>query len=194
MGLVWEFEGESASTIDYPLGEKERTVRTSDLTSVGVGMSPSFRIGDELLFVPYAERDELRRFAMFGGVALKVPFDVWSWLLEPYRDTEVDVSAADAKLRDEGGLDPIEIHAIRSRVAPAMLLYNFAQPLWDWANLSHLDLLHATRPGLTYPDDEFVQALRAQFSIPPDPLFDDDSSGALARWSMEIALAAPGWE
>ena len=194
MGLVWEFEGDRAVTIDYPIGDRERSVATSDVTSVGLGMQPVIRIGDELLFVTYGERDELRMWALMNGVPVRVPFDVWSWLLEPFLDAEVDIEGADRRLQDEGGLDPIEIHAIRSRVGPAMLLYNFAQPLWDWVNLSHLDLLQATRAGLTYPDGPLVHALREQFSIPPDPLFDDVSSQALYDWSMAVALAAPGWD
>ncbi len=152
------------------------------------------RLAGELLFVDFAERDELAAFARRNGISMVTPFDRWSWLLEPYLDTDVDLPSTDRRLLDDGGMDQSTIDQVRARVAPAMWLYNFGQPLWEWSNRSHTDLLRATRPGLVYPDDALVGGLRDQYAIGPDPLFDLASSAEIYHWSMGIALSSRGWD
>jgi len=194
--MTWAFDEGEAVCAGYGFGSRSNIrVPASSIETVFTGFAEwGIQVAGELFFVAFGEREALIAFARTNGLLVVEPFDRWSWLLEPYLDTNVQVPEVDQKLRLEGGLRQEVIDGLRARVGPAMWLYNFAVPLWESTNLSHTDLLRATRPGLVYPHDGLVAQLRLEHEIGDDPLFDARSSDELYRWSMEIAMASSGWD
>lgn len=101
----------------------------------------------EVLFVAGSQQDELLSAAQQHALPCIQRADVWSWLLEPFLDSEFDAAsraATDALLAASGML-PHESAALRERFAPLMSAYNFGGGRWAWAHLGLYDLLLASQ-------------------------------------------------
>lgn len=97
----------------------------------------------ESIFVSAEHQDELTAWCDRLSVPKRRPRDVWSFLLEPYLDTEVTpecLARVDGQLR-ECGFSRAEIASLRARVSRRMLAYNAL--VWEWVHLGHYDVLHA---------------------------------------------------
>ena len=71
--------------------------------------------------------------------------DIWGLLLDPFLDTEFSREQQEQTLQLRGrcGISSAEVEAIRARVEPAMISYNFDSMLWDWVHLGLTDILDA---------------------------------------------------
>ncbi|MCC7077164.1 MAG: hypothetical protein IT198_08570 [Acidimicrobiia bacterium] len=88
------------------------------------------------------------------------------------------------------GLDRSEVHDLRARFVPPLVLYNFAVPLWEWVHLGLFDLLEAVHPLCAYPDDAGTRRLRHGLEIPDPPFTTDDEYPRIYWEAMRIALLA----
>lgn len=114
------------------------------------GAPPVLKIGDELIFVSAEHRSELESFAKRNNIEMKVRFDIWDSILEPFIDTEF--TSENAKRNQENlekhGLGEELVQDWREKVRETMTAYNFGTGLWDWVHLGLWDLLNAYKLGM----------------------------------------------
>ena len=108
----------------------------------------------EILFVAAPLQPELRVFARTHGIPFVWGPDLWSYLNEPYLETEVTaewLDRTDKKLMENGLTQP-EIDAIRERIGVRMQNYNSVR--WEWIHLGHYDVLkaHERMPPAEFAD------------------------------------------
>lgn len=155
---------------------------------------PTVRVGAELLMVSAVHRDELAGYAARHRIPVAARHDrLWGGILEPFLDTEfteADLQRTMSRL-GAAGLGPGQVAELRDRFGPAMWMYNFAIPRWEWVHLGLFDLLAATHPECSYPDDDWNRMLRARFGIPPGPFCSHDHYTAVYWEAMRTALASP---
>ncbi|WP_410873300.1 hypothetical protein [Nocardia sp. A7] len=129
-------------------------------------LPPQVRTVDgETLFLRAADRPALDEFCRRNGIETHRGPDIWGDLLEPFLDTSFDAEdqrATDTRLH-RAGLSQEEIVAIRERVGPAMMSYNFDSMLWEWAHLGLDDLLSAANGVLARPAARATLGDPAQF-------------------------------
>jgi hypothetical protein len=108
---------------------------------------PCIRIGDDLIFAAAEQVKALSGFAKAHQIPLVRRTDVWSWILEPFLDTDYKETTDQLlTLRlNEWGLAPEFVFALRQEVKMQMLKYNFDTILWEWVSLSLTDVLRAMR-------------------------------------------------
>ena len=97
----------------------------------------------EIIFLDYASHLALGLFARIHAIPQRIRLDVWALLCEPYLDTSFtkkDRERTGLALRNAGFTDQ-EVETIRADVGGIMLTYNCV--MWEWAHLSHYDLLIA---------------------------------------------------
>ena len=111
------------------------------------------RNGD-ILFISAVQKDDLLKFAKQNKLPVIYRFDIWDRLLEPFLDTEFGDEEKKRTLRilEQNGISEKECETIREEVSRAMIPYNFATGLWDWAHLGLKDLLSALRGILSEAD------------------------------------------
>lgn len=140
----------SAASI-YPSG----VVAADEIADAGISCAPpEIRLKKgETLFVPAADRQELRNWCEKNAVPLIDRFDVWGLLLDPFLDTEFSPEQQEQTLQllRLSDISPAEAAAIRARVEPAMISYNFDSMLWDWVHLGLTDILDAYSGKLAGP-------------------------------------------
>jgi hypothetical protein len=130
----------------------DRVVPASLLTEVCVGWWPPAvrtRYG-EYLFVPASMMPQLADLAEGNGVPFVDRDDVWSWLLEPYLDTEytLEDEARTARSFERCGLGAQEVAALRARVEANMNGLTFAT--WEWTHYGLADVLSVMRGERDY--------------------------------------------
>ncbi|MBO2458439.1 hypothetical protein [Actinomadura violacea] len=131
----------------------------------------------ETLFVPGDEKADLQEFCHRHGIARVSRRDTWDDLLEPFLDTRIDADQECATLdRLRGaGFAREEVAAIRQRLAPLMLAYNFDAMVWEWVALGLFDLLNAANAPVIDP------GLQAALGDP----------ATFYAWAMAIAERTP---
>jgi hypothetical protein len=115
----------------------------------------SFRIGNELIFLPAEKKKELEEFAKKNNIKTVERPWIWGWILEPFLDTEF-TAETDQRLTDlleEYGLTTDEVKSLRAEVENQMLKYNFDTMLWEWGGFGASDVLRAMRTK--YNKNEF---------------------------------------
>ncbi len=132
----------------FPRGDRSPRIPVEALREVCVGWFPptvSTREG-EYLFVPAEQARALADFASQHGVPFVQRFDVWSFLLEPFLDTELSPELEEGNLRclEENGVGRAEARAIRERVERRMLALTTAT--WEWVHYGLHDVLTVMRP------------------------------------------------
>ncbi|MWA04088.1 hypothetical protein F8568_027640 [Actinomadura sp. LD22] len=165
--LGYEFRGASV----HPRGKvTPARIRDADWTAI----VPEIRtVLGETLFVPRERKSDLEAFCRRHGIERVARPDVWEDLLEPFLDTRIapdQESATLDRLRD-AGFAAHEVSAIRRRLTPLMLAYNFDAMVWAWAYLGLFDLLHAANAPVVDP------GLQADLGEP----------AAFYAWAMAIA-------
>jgi hypothetical protein len=108
---------------------------------------PEVRLEREILFVGASRAAELRVFAQQHKIPLVMRADVWSWILEPFLDTELEDGYAERLLQrlESHGIDRALCAKLRTKVERAMIEYNFGTMLWEWVHLGLFDLLLAKK-------------------------------------------------
>jgi hypothetical protein len=124
---------------------RERLIPASTLAEVCCGWwPPTLRTRDgEYLFVPATQMHQLADFAQANGVPFVDREDLWTWVLEPFLDTEF--SAEDTErvvaLLERGGLPRDELRRLRERVEGRML--ELTAVTWEWQHYGLADVLAA---------------------------------------------------
>jgi hypothetical protein len=173
----------------FPAG----AVAWQQVDDISVGPRASARVGGELLMLPGGQRDTLAGYAARNGVPVVGWHSlVWSRILDEFLDTETSEDSRQRllSLLAADGIGPGQVAALRRRFEPAMMMYNFAVARWEWCDLDQFDLLTATHPEYTSPDNEWSRALRARYNIAPGPFCDHEQYRALYWEIMRIAMAA----
>jgi hypothetical protein len=127
----------------------KKTLAAEEIVNIDLkGIPPTIRTGNELIFVPATMGNELAAFAAANQLPVVDRKDLWSWLLEPFLDTEYTWEIHE-RLNGQlaaYGLTEENVQAIRDEVQVQMLKYNYDTMLWDWVHLGALDALSAMRP------------------------------------------------
>ena len=117
---------------------------------------PTFRIGNELIFLPSEKKVELEDFAKKNNIKTVERPMIWNWILEPFLDTELttDTDQRLTKLLENYSLTTDQVKSLREEVEIQMLKYNFDTMLWEWEGLDASDVLLAMRTK--YKKSEYV--------------------------------------
>ncbi|MBI4850886.1 MAG: hypothetical protein HY819_03570 [Acidobacteria bacterium] len=116
----------------------------------------------EILFIPAELKRELERVAQINQIPLVSRVDVWSYILDPFLDTEFSPEDQENTLRllEENNISRLECQTIRDSISEAMYAYNFTSGLWEWVHLGLYDVLAANSGILsghrhTLPEEKF---------------------------------------
>ncbi len=134
----------------------EKLIPAHEIRSIDInGFPPNIRVDNELIYITAEKKEDLKLFAAFNNIPVIDRPDVWSWLLEPFLDTEYTAETHQRiiGLLAQYGLDEITITGIRQEVEEQMLRYNFDTTLWEWVHLNLYDVLKAMRTK--YDDSAF---------------------------------------
>jgi hypothetical protein len=116
---------------------------------------PTFRVGNELIFLTSEKKVELEEFAKKNNIKTVERPMVWGWILEPFLDTEFTPETDErlTKLLNNYGFTIDLIKSLRTEVETQMLKYNFDTMLWEWGGFDASDVLRAMRTK--YKKDEY---------------------------------------
>lgn len=131
---------------------KQTTFTAKEIINIDLTATPpTIRIGNELIFASAVQLKELKAFASTHHIPIVNRTDIWSWILEPFLDTEYTPATDQILTRklDERGLTTEFIYALRQEVKMQMLKYNFDTILWEWVSLGMTDVLKAMKPIYT---------------------------------------------
>ncbi len=136
---------------DYPF--KPASIYPSGLVSyshikeiVICNFPPEIRTkSEEILFITDIKDEELKKVALNNNIDLVLRVDVWSYILEPFLDTEFTEEQQERTLQvlEENNISRQECKKLRDFVEQAMTAYNFTSGLWEWVHLGLFDLLLA---------------------------------------------------
>ncbi|UZR98701.1 hypothetical protein [Chondrinema litorale] len=126
---------------------------------------PKLKIGNESILISREYAKELEEFTLNNKIPVIEETYNWSWILEPYLDTEY-TPETDIRLRNlltENGIFEDELNEIRNEVGTQMLKYNAM--LWEWGDLNLMDVLHAMKSKYSKKDfnDFYWRAMEIQF-------------------------------
>jgi len=116
--------------------------------------------GGEVLFVSAVLKEDLIATAKKKQIPMTSRVDVWSFILEPFLDTESDDSIALSIIK-ANGVDVEECLKIRDSLASAMYAYNILSGIWDWCHLGLACALDALLANGPFPKCH-------QYALPPD--------------------------
>jgi hypothetical protein len=127
---------------------RKPNIQVSQITDIDLNAyPPTVRVGDEVIFLSSQHKDNLRLFAYANQIPITERPDIWSWILEPFLDTEFtnDTNERVNHLLRRYGLDENAVTELRNEIKIQMLKYNFDTMLWEWVNLGANDALSAMR-------------------------------------------------
>jgi len=134
------------------------TFRPDEIDEIDIeSHPPTIRIKDELIFLTAEKLSDLERFSTKNSIKTIHRPNIWSWVLEPFLDTEY-TSETDQrifKLLNNYGLTAESVKSLRNEVEVQMLKYNFDTLLWEWCILGALDVLRAMRTR--YKKEQFKE-------------------------------------
>ena len=146
---------------DYPFAPSvvhpARLLTPADIASVTFGSPPLLQVGDDFVFVSREREAALRVFAKAHRIPERPASYNWSFLLDPYLDTEFDDEsrARGAQRLSENGVPPAEVAALREEVGPPMMHYNFGLGVWEWTFFGLYDVtcvMHACLRPAAFAD------------------------------------------
>ena len=126
---------------------------------------PTFRVGNELIFLTSEKKIELEEFATKNNIKTVERSWIWDWILEPFLDTEFtnETDQRLTKLLESYGLTKDRVKSLRAEVETQMLKYNFDTMLWEWGGFGASDVLRAMRTK--YKKDEYEDFYRRVMEI-----------------------------
>lgn len=126
---------------------------------------PTFRVGNELIFLTSEKKVELEDFAIRNHIKTVERAWIWSWILQPFLDTEFkkETDLRLTKHLESFGLTKDQVKSLRAEVETQMLKYNFDTMLWEWGGFDATDVLRAMRTK--YNKAEFVDFYRRVMEI-----------------------------
>jgi hypothetical protein len=130
-----------------PFSRARRIVPAQLITQVCIGWWPSsVRLSSgEYLFVPQRLMRQLADLAQAHQVPFVHRADLWSWILEPFLDTEfsLEARARTLELLEQNRVEEAELEAIRARVGERMMTMTTVS--WEWNHYGLFDVLCAMR-------------------------------------------------
>ncbi len=143
-------EQDTITFLNYPfepsVAFKHATITAAEIDNIDpTSYPPTVKIGNELLFVRATQQDALKKFAADNNLTTVDRPDLWSWILEPFLDTEF-TDETDKRLKillAEYGLTEEFVFSLRQALGTQMIKYNFDTMLWDWTHLVAFDVLSA---------------------------------------------------
>lgn len=125
----------------------QQELPSSSISGVSVSGRPSIYLSNEIIMISAAYRQELTFFAKQNEIPIRQHSWVWSWILEPFLDTELrpEDTANLFRLLGNYGLSETAVTALRNEVEEQMMKYNFDTMLWEWVDLDLYDVLCAMR-------------------------------------------------
>ncbi|WP_417608240.1 hypothetical protein [Owenweeksia hongkongensis] len=146
--------------IDYPFKPSKvypnRLIQASEIDAISFdSYPPLLKIQNEVVFISRENSNSLKLFMKRNGINSFEPSRTWSWILEPYLDTEYTVENHKRiiKLLSTKKIHEVELSKIRSEIKNQMFKYNFDTMLWEWGGLDLSDVLAAMR--VKYNDEDF---------------------------------------
>src|SRR5690606_30224193 len=87
---------------------------------------PTIKVGNELIFLTREKVKELEAFALRNHIDIVPRPAIWSWILEPFLDSEYTPEAEEKAMEFLGnfGLTAEQIKSLRSEVEAQMISYN----------------------------------------------------------------------
>jgi len=146
------FNASDLSITDYPfepsIAFKDVPLPASFIQYVSLDWMPAFRVGNELIFLHATAKEQLQYFAISNRIEIFEPPRIWSWILEPFLDTEFteERSGLVTGLLARYGLTSEDVTTLRREVKEQMLKFNFDTTLWEFIDLELFDVLCAMRP------------------------------------------------
>jgi hypothetical protein len=153
------FEETLITVTNYPfepsIAFRGSAINASLIKCIYANIRPSVQIGDEHIFLSATNKEQILRFAESNSIKISEQSWIWSWILEPFLDTEFTSEHKNRlnELLVDYGLTDTEVNGIRNEVKEQMLKYNFDTMLWEWVDLNLYDVLCAMR--VKYSPDEF---------------------------------------
>ncbi|MCM5530636.1 hypothetical protein [Parasegetibacter sp. NRK P23] len=155
---------------NYPfepsIAYKQNIFKANQIDDIDVkSYPPTFRIGNEIVFLESDKKEILEVFAAKNGVKTVERSWIWGWILEPFLDTEYTAETDQrlTKLLESHGLTAGQVKSIRAEVETQMLKYNFDTMLWEWGGFDASDVLKAMRTK--YKKDEYEDFYRRVMEI-----------------------------
>lgn len=142
---VWNYPFEPSSI--FP----EKEISAADIEEIHIyEYPPTLKIGPELIFITRECVKELEAFAKKNGINLTKRASNWTWITEPFLDTDFsdEQKKRTLDILKDNGLSEKEVVTLREEISEQMYKYNFDTMLWEWANLGLPDVLAAMRPKL----------------------------------------------
>ncbi len=148
--LIYDYKFEPSKA--YPQIE----IHKQDITSITLSSNPpKLHYQDDWIFIPDEYEEELEKFIKNNKITVTKENYTWSFILEPFLDTEFSEESKESRLQclEELGVDRLEVQKIREQVSEQMYKYNFDTFLWEWCSLNLLDVLLAM--SVKYNQEEF---------------------------------------
>ena len=154
-GWLWSKMGRS----------RQAVFRADQIDDIDCKFNPAIRMNDELISLPDTMKSELKNFAQRNGIKTVERLSVWSWILEPFLDTEYtnETDQRCTRMLENCGLTADQVQSLRKEIETQMLKYNFDTMLWEWCFLGLDDVLRAMRTK--YNRDEFRDFYKRAMSI-----------------------------
>jgi hypothetical protein len=137
---------------NYPfepsIAYKQTIFKTNQIDDIdSKSYPPTFRVGNELIFLTSEKKIELGEFATKNNIKTVERSWIWDWILEPFLDTEFtnETDQRLTKLLESYGLTKDQVKSLRAEVETQMLKYNFDTMLWEWGGFGASDVLKAMR-------------------------------------------------
>ena len=156
--------------IDYPFKPSQvypnRLIQASEIDALSFdSYPPLINIQNEVIFISREHSNSLELFMERNNINSFKPSRTWSWILEPYLDTEYtsENHKRIIKLLSTKKIHEAELDKIRNEIKNQMLKYNFDTMLWEWGDLGVSDVLAAMR--VKYNDIEFRDFFKRAMEI-----------------------------
>lgn len=155
---------------NYPfkpsIAYQHKILNAKEIKDIDLKATPlTIRVADELIFISVNHKLELENFANTNQIQLIERPDIWSWILEPFLDTEYTEKNHlwISNQLQKHGLEPEKIAELRNEVEEQMLKYNFDTMLWEWCYFDASDVLRAMRTK--YNEEEFERFFNRVMNI-----------------------------
>ena len=142
---IWNYPFEPS--VVYP----EKEIQFNEVVEIHLNTyPPTIKIGEDLIFISKESEAQLKAFAHRNNIRIVERMSNWSWITEPFLDTEFDdeQKKRTIELLEGNGVSEKEAFKWRAEIEKQMYKYNFDTMLWEWEGFGLNDVLSAVRPTL----------------------------------------------
>ena len=134
---------------------KNGIIQAADISQVYLeGCHLSIQLGPEIIFLLRDLQSDLRVFALRNKIPVAIRNSNWSFITEPFLDTEFTVEQKEESINllISRGFSELEIARLRTLIEKQMMKYNFDTMLNQWQELDLHDVLLAMKPRMSKED------------------------------------------